>query len=94
MLGTRIVETSRHLAIECPCNMLAQEAVLRAALQCSVVEDSEQARVKALGWRQLIEDQARLVVTGYRATDTAQAEGSQQKKGQGTNLFFRTTQFY
>jgi ribonuclease HI len=66
MLGTQTVETARHIAIMCPCNLLAQEAVLRAALQCSIVDDSEQARMETLNWRQLMKEQARLVVTGYR----------------------------
>ena len=45
-----VTETSRHVGAECPCNMLAQEVVLRAALQTSVVNENECERLAKLTW--------------------------------------------
>jgi ribonuclease HI len=46
--------------------MLAQEVVLRAALQTSVVDENECERLTKLTWRELLHEQRRLLVTGYR----------------------------
>ena len=65
MCGTRVTETVRHTATGCECNMLVQEAMLRAAFQTSMVDHEQRVRTAALTWRDLLEDQRRLLVSGY-----------------------------
>ena len=47
-------ETSHHVGSDCPCNMLAQEVVLRAALHASLVDENERERIAKLNWRELL----------------------------------------
>ena len=60
--------------------MLVQEVVLRASLQTSVVNENECERLAKLTWRELLCEQRRLLVTGYRHC-TSEKQTTEERSG-------------
>ena len=66
MLGKREPETTRHLASGCPFSAMAQEAVLRAAFDTTMVDAEARESIEKMSWKELTQTQTRLLTTGYR----------------------------
>ena len=64
--GEREVETTRHLALECPYSALVLDTVLKAALGVSVEDERVREKLGVMGWRQCVHEHRRLLMTGYR----------------------------
>ena len=72
----RVVETTRHATSECPASAIVQEAAIRAATAVSTVEADTHERTARQTWQEIIEEQRRLTITGYRhcASDSIMAD--------------------
>ena len=66
--GVRAIETTRHLALECPYTTLTLEAVLRAVLECTTLDEAVLEEVRGVGREQLVHEYRRLCITGFRLT--------------------------
>ena len=66
--GVRAIETTRHLALECPYTTLTLEAVLRAVLDITTLDESVLEEVLGMGREQLVHEYRRLCITGFRLT--------------------------
>ena len=64
----RVIETTRHLALECPYTTLTLEAVLRAVLECTTLDEAVLEEVRGMGREQLVHEYRRLCITGFRLT--------------------------
>ena len=74
--GVRAIETTRHLALECPYTTLTLEAVLRPVLESTTLDEAVLEEVRGMGREQLIHEYRRLCITGFRLiTGRAEAEG-------------------
>ena len=66
--GVRAIETTRHLALECPYTTLTLEAVLRAVLESTTLDEAVLEEVRGMGREQLVHEYRRLCITGFRLT--------------------------
>lgn len=66
MKSERTPETTRHVAIGCPFSKLAQDAVLRAMAQCTMINADAIDELQNKGWEELTTESARLLITGYK----------------------------
>ena len=66
--GVRAIETTRHLALECPYTTLTLEAVLRAVLESTTLDEAVLEEVRGMGREQLVHEYRRLRITGFRLT--------------------------
>ena len=67
--GVRAIETTRHLALECPYTTLTLEAVLRAVLESTTLDEAVLEEVRGMGREQLVHERyRRLCITGFRLT--------------------------
>ena len=65
----RAIETTRHLALECPYTTLTLEAVLRAVLESTTLDEAVLEEVRGMGREQLVHERyRRLCITGFRLT--------------------------
>ena len=66
--GETVIETTRHLALECPYTGLVHEAALRTVLEVTTLDEAVREETRRSQWQQLAHEHRRLCITGFRLT--------------------------
>ena len=80
--GETVIETTRHLALECPYTGLVHEAVLRTVLEVTTLDDAVREETRRSRWQQLAHEHRRLCIDFglLRAEDRWQRGESGQRR--------------